>query len=83
MNTIWSFEPEYNLTSFFRDFFEIRQQTFKKAIIKYAFRDADMWPVSFKAVKAKLKEYRKKELPIQQSEAIYELPDLKPPFFKG
>jgi hypothetical protein len=81
MNAIRSFEPEYNLTSFFRDLSEIRARTFKDSTIKHAFRDAGMWPVSFKAVKAKLKEYGKKtkEDIKPNSEKEYELPQLKPP----
>ena len=59
MNTIWSFEPEYNVRSFFRDLPQIRTQTFKESTVKNAFKDAGVWPVSFKAVQKKLKEYGK------------------------
>jgi hypothetical protein len=60
MNAIRSYEPEYNIQSFFRDLPYIRQRTFKEGTIRHAFRDAGMWPVSFKAVQKKLKEYGKK-----------------------
>jgi hypothetical protein len=44
-----------------------------------------MWPVSFKAVKVKIDEYRKKQMPKQilidkeQGPSDYKLPDLLPP----
>jgi DDE superfamily endonuclease len=61
MNAIRSFEPEYNIQSFFRDLPRIRSQTFKVSTIKHSFANAGIWPVSFKAVKRKLKEYGKKK----------------------
>jgi hypothetical protein len=60
MNAIRSFQPEYNVRSFLRDLPQIRTQTFKESTIRHAFRDAGVWPVSFKAVQKKLKEYGKK-----------------------
>jgi hypothetical protein len=60
MNAIRSFEPEYNVQSFFRDLPTIRAKTFTVLTIKHSFKNAGMWPVSFKAVKKKLKEYGKK-----------------------
>jgi len=60
MDTIRSFEPEYNLTSLLRDLPEIREKTFIVRTIKHSFQNASIWPVSFKAVKKKLKEYGKK-----------------------
>ena len=61
MNAIRSFEPEYNIQSFFRDLPTIRTNTFKEGTIRHAFRDAGIWTVSFKAVQKKLKEYGKKK----------------------
>ena len=61
MNIIRSFELEYNLYSFFRDLPQIRENTFREDMIKHMFRDAGIWPVSFKAVEMKLQEYRKKK----------------------
>ena len=46
--------------SFFRDLPSIREKTFTVPTIKHAFANSGIWPVSFKAVKKKLKEYRKK-----------------------
>jgi hypothetical protein len=61
MNAIRSFEPEYNIQSFFRDLPNIRIRTFKESTIWHAFRDTGIWPVSIKAVQKKLKEYGKKQ----------------------
>jgi hypothetical protein len=61
MNAIRSFEPEYNVQSFFRDLLKIREKTFTIRTIKHSFKDAGVWPLSFKAVKKKLKEYGKKK----------------------
>jgi hypothetical protein len=60
MNAIRSFEAEYLVSSFFRDLPTIRQKTFTVPTIKHAFANSGIWPVSFKAVKKKLKEYGKK-----------------------
>ncbi len=60
MDAIRSFQPEYNLCSFLSDLPEIRAKTFTVSTIKHSFRNAGIWPVSFKAVKKKLKEYGKK-----------------------
>jgi hypothetical protein len=60
MDAIRSFEPEYNLTSLLRNLPEIREKTFTVRTIKHSFQNASIWPVSFKAVKKKLKEYGKK-----------------------
>jgi len=60
MNAIRSFEAEYLVCSFFRDLPSIREKTFTVPTIKHAFQNAGIWPVSFKAVKRKLKEYGKK-----------------------
>ena len=87
MNTIRYFQPEYNVRSFFRDLPLIRERTFKERTIKHAFRDAGMWPVSFKAVKAKINEYGKKQKPKgeniltgkEQEPLDFELPDLLSP----
>ena len=61
MNTIRSYEPEYNVQCFFRDLPRIREKTFTVRTIKHAFQNAGIWPVSFKAVQRKLKEYGKKQ----------------------
>jgi DDE superfamily endonuclease len=61
MNAIRSYEAEYNVQSFFRDLPEIRERTFTARTIKHSFQNAGMWPVSFSAVKKKLKEYGKKK----------------------
>ena len=61
MNAIRSYEPEYNIRAFFRDLRFIRKNTFKETTIRHAFRDAGMWPVSFKAVQAKINEYGAKK----------------------
>jgi hypothetical protein len=60
MNAIRSYEAEYLISSFFRDLPTIREKTFTMPTIKHAFQNAGIWPVSFKAVKRKLKEYGKK-----------------------
>jgi hypothetical protein len=60
MDAIRSFQPEYNLTAFLADLPEIRARTFTPRTIKHSFRNAGVWPVSFKQVKRKLKEYGKK-----------------------
>ncbi|PMD49772.1 uncharacterized protein K444DRAFT_711668, partial [Hyaloscypha bicolor E] len=44
----------------FRDLPGIREKTFTVRIIKHAFQNAGIWPVSFKAIRRKLKEYGKK-----------------------
>ena len=36
-------------------------QTFKESTVKNTFKEAGVWPVSFKAVQKKLKEYSKKK----------------------
>jgi len=60
MNTICSFEPEYNVQSFLRDLLKIRDKTFTVQTIKHSLQNASIWPLIFKAVKKKLKEYGKK-----------------------
>ena len=60
MNAIRSYEPEYNVHSFLCDLPEIRAQTFTTCTVKYSFQNAGIWPVSFRAVKKKLKKYGKK-----------------------
>jgi hypothetical protein len=60
MNAIRSFKAEYNVQSFFRDLPQIRAYTFTVRTIKHSFKNAGVWPVSFKMVKKKLKEYRRK-----------------------
>ena len=61
MNAIRSHEAEYNVQSFFRGLPKIRERTFTTRTIKHSFQNAGMWPVSFKAVQKKLKEYEKKK----------------------
>ena len=60
MNAIRSYEAEYLVSSFFQDLPGIREKTFTVPMIKHAFQNAGIWPISFKAVKRKLKEYGKK-----------------------
>jgi hypothetical protein len=60
MNAIRSYKAEYLVSSFFRDLPTIREKTFTVSMIKHSFQKSGIWPVSFKAVKKKLKEYRKK-----------------------
>jgi hypothetical protein len=60
MNAIYSFEAEYNIQSFFQDLPRLREKTFTKRTIKHSFKNAGIWPLSFQAVKKKLKEYGKK-----------------------
>jgi hypothetical protein len=60
MNAIRSFEAEYLVSSFLRDLPTIREKTFTVSTIKHSFQNSGIWPVSFKAVKKKLKEYGKK-----------------------
>jgi hypothetical protein len=60
MNAIHSFEAEYNVQSFFQDLPRLREKTFTKRTIKHSFQNAGVWPLSFQAVKKKLKEYGKK-----------------------
>jgi hypothetical protein len=54
------YKPEYNICSFFRDFPLLQEKTFTKRTIKHSFKNAGVWPVSFKQVKRKIKEYGKK-----------------------
>ena len=61
MNAIWSFQLEYNIRAFFRDRPFIREKTFLERTITYAFKDTGIWPVSFKAIKAKINEYEEKK----------------------
>jgi hypothetical protein len=60
MNAICSFEAKYLVSSFLQDLSTIREKTFTVPTIKHSFQNSGIWPVSFKAVKRKLKEYRKK-----------------------
>lgn len=60
INAIRLFEAEYLISSFFRDLPSIREKTFTAFIVKHSFANSDIWPVSFKAIKKKLKEYGKK-----------------------
>ena len=59
-NAIRSYKAEYNICLFFCDLPALREKTFTKRTIKHSFQKSGMWPVSFKQVKRKLKEYRKK-----------------------
>jgi hypothetical protein len=61
MDAIRSFQPEYNLCSFLRDLPKIQEKTFTVYTIRHSFQNSGIWPVSFKAVKKKLKEYGKKK----------------------
>jgi hypothetical protein len=61
INAIRSFEAEYCVQSFFRDLPKIREKTFTKRTIKHSFKNSGIWPLSWKAVKRKLKEYGKKK----------------------
>jgi hypothetical protein len=54
------YKAEYNVQSFFQDLPQLCKKTFTKHTIKHLFQNAESWPVSFRAVKKKLKEYRKK-----------------------
>ena|SRR5947209_5719857 len=60
MNAICFFKTEYLISSFLRDLPIIREKTFTIGTIKHSFQNSSIWLVSFKAVKKKLKEYRKK-----------------------
>jgi hypothetical protein len=60
INAIRLFKAKYLVCSFFRDLPSIREKTFIVLTIKYAFQNAGIWLVSFKAIKRKLKEYGKK-----------------------
>lgn len=60
IDAIRGFEPEYTLASFLQDLSKIRKETFTVVNVKHAFCDAGMWPMSFKRIKQKLKEYGKK-----------------------
>ena len=60
MNAICSYEAEYNVQCFFRNLSKIREKTFTVRTIKYAFQNVGIWPISFKAVQRKIKEYGKK-----------------------
>jgi viroplasmin and RNaseH domain-containing protein len=55
------YKVEYNVQSFFRDLPKLREKTFTIRTIKHSFQNVGIWPVSFKAVKKKLKEYSKKK----------------------
>jgi hypothetical protein len=54
------YKAKYNIQSFFRDLPKIQAKTFTVRTIKHSFQNARIWPVSFTAVKKKLKEYGKK-----------------------
>jgi hypothetical protein len=60
MNAIRLYKAEYLVSSFLRDLPTVRKKTFTVPTIKHAFQNSSIWPVSFKAVKRKLKEYGKK-----------------------
>ena len=60
MNAIRLYKAKYLISSFFKDLLTIREKTFTVSTIKHAFQNSGIWPVSFKAVKRKLKEYRRK-----------------------
>jgi hypothetical protein len=60
INAIYSFKAEYLVFFFLRDLSFIREKTFTASRIKHSFANSGIWPVSFKTVKKKLKEYKKK-----------------------
>jgi hypothetical protein len=68
VNAMRSLEIEYTIHSFFRDPKEIRSKTFKHDTIVHAFRDSGMWPVSWKAAKKKMREYKRHKRPEQEEE---------------
>jgi len=53
LNAVQAMEPEYSISSFLRDLPSIWAKTFKETIIKHAFREVGMWPVSFKQAQRK------------------------------
>ena len=59
-DAIRAYEAEYNICSFFRDLPALREKTFTKRTIKHSFEKSGTWPVSFKQVKRKIKEYGRK-----------------------
>jgi hypothetical protein len=61
INAIRSYKAEFNVQSFFQDLPKLREKTFTVCTIKHSFQNSGIWPVSFKAVKKKLKEYSKKK----------------------
>jgi hypothetical protein len=77
MIALRSFDIEYSISSFFRDLVEIRTKTFKPRTIRHAFRDAGMWPVSFKVAQTAMRKFKKKEEKEgSQTEAETSLPSL-------
>jgi DDE superfamily endonuclease len=58
MTALRSFDLEYSITSFFRDLRTIRTNTFKPRTIRHAFRDAGMWPVSFKVAQKAMRQFK-------------------------
>ena len=59
-DAIRAYEAKYNIYSFFRDLPTLREKTFTKRTIKHSFEKLGTWPVSFKQVKRKIKEYGRK-----------------------
>ena len=76
MTSLRSFDVEYSISSFFRDLVQIRKNTFKPRTIRHAFRDAGMWPVSFKIAQMAMRKFRKKKDDKDRDEAEPLLPDL-------
>jgi len=53
---------DYNVSSFFRDLTEVRENTFKKGTIIKAFRELGMWPLSFSVIQKKIAVYAEPRL---------------------
>jgi hypothetical protein len=51
-------DPDYTISSFFRDLPEIRANTFKDTTILNAFRKAGVWPINSEIALAKMKLYQ-------------------------
>jgi hypothetical protein len=64
---------DYTISSFLRDFPEIRTRTLKKMTIKHAFEQAGIWPIDKAKVLEKMSKYMKEATPEPA------LPDLPPP----
>jgi hypothetical protein len=65
---------DYTISSFLRDFPEIRTRTLKKMTIKHAFEQAGIWPIDKAKVLEKMSKYMKEATP-----ELAAAPDLPPP----
>ncbi|RPA92354.1 hypothetical protein L873DRAFT_1794319 [Choiromyces venosus 120613-1] len=59
-NALYCLDMEYNVVSFFHNLSSIREQTFQLLVIKNAFKNSSMFPVSYKGALKKMRYYNAK-----------------------